>query len=387
MSALAVTHVVMLGLLLALAVQAVLNHRAWPRLGRCHGPSATPSIAVLIPARNEAGRIAVCLEKWATQRYPHHEVIVLDDASTDATRTEALRAGRRYGHVRVIAGDPLPGAGWRGKTWACHGLRRATTAEILVFADADVEPGPDTLTHTAAAFGALGADLVSAVPAHRSPSSAVRAVVALQNWAPLVFIPFWARPWRRRPLLAAANGQFLAVRAAVYDASGGFGAVGTFLHEDVALARHLAGHGYEVRLLDGAEVLRCHPYRRFGELWRANVRNLYPVLFSRLLVVALAVAGLAGLYLAPLGLLVVGFAGGARASWIWTLLPMAELALGLLPRVLSDRRAGYAPWLASTHPLAVAALLAMSLESARLFCTGRDLEWRGRRYSVTDRAA
>ncbi len=387
MSALAVVHLVVLGLLLGLGIQALLNYRAWPRLGRFHLPSAAPSMAVLIPARNEAGHIAASLTAWATQRYPCHEVIVLDDASTDTTRAEAVRTARRYGHVRIVEGDPLPAAGWRGKTWACHGLRAATTAEILVFADADVEPDPDTLTHTAAAFAELAADLVSAVPAHTSPSLAVRAVVALQNWAPLVFIPFWAQRVRRHPLLAAANGQFLALRAAVYDASGGFAAVGAALHEDVALARHLARHGYEVRLLDGAEALSCHPYRRFGELWRANVRNLYPVLFSRLLVLALAVTGLAGLYLAPVGLLLVGLTGGARASWLWTLLPLAELALGLLPRVLSDRRAGYAPMLALAHPVAVAVLLAMSVESARRFRTGRGLEWRGRRYSVTDRAA
>ncbi len=43
------------------------------------------SISVLIPAYNEADRIATTLESVFAQTYPPHEVIVVDDGSTDAT--------------------------------------------------------------------------------------------------------------------------------------------------------------------------------------------------------------------------------------------------------------------------------------------------------------
>ncbi|MBI2217065.1 MAG: hypothetical protein HYU51_07185 [Candidatus Rokubacteria bacterium] len=54
----------------------------------------------------------------------------------------------------------------------------------------------------------------------------------------------------------------------------------------------------------------------------------------------------------------------------------------LLPRVLTDRRAGYAGWLALLHPAALVATAAMALAAA---CPRAEVEWRGRRYAVSDR--
>ena len=42
-----------------------------------------PAISILVPARNEEGKIRRCLESLLNQDYPNFEVIVVDDRSTD----------------------------------------------------------------------------------------------------------------------------------------------------------------------------------------------------------------------------------------------------------------------------------------------------------------
>lgn len=379
-------HAIVLGLLALVLVHTVLNHRVLPRLARARLPTAFPPIAVLIPARDEAQRIASSVRRWARQTYPDYEVVVFDDDSLDDTAARATAAAAGARHVRVIRGRELP-LGWRGKPHACHRLRDAVQAEVLVFADADVLAAPETLARTAGALATLGVDALSALPAHESPSLAVRALVALQNWASLAIVPSWLPAARRSSLFVALNGQFLAIRASAYDASGGFAAVRSALAEDAALGRRLVASGHTVGLLDGAGLLICRPYARVHQAWSANVRNLGSVFFGSTPLLLVVAAALAALYLVPL--LVLGFAvaRGASGALLTASLAIAEIVLGVLSRAISDRRAGYPHWLALLHPLAIGALVAMCLEAAARAQGKRSVEWRGRRYDLGDRAA
>jgi 4,4'-diaponeurosporenoate glycosyltransferase len=104
-----------------------------------------PRISVIIPARNEAERIGPLLTSLLEQHQPVHEVIVVDDGSTDDTAEIAHSLG-----ATVIAGKPLP-EGWTGKPWACwQGAHRAT-GNLLVFLDADTWLTPDGLNRLVAA--------------------------------------------------------------------------------------------------------------------------------------------------------------------------------------------------------------------------------------------
>lgn len=76
-----------------------------------------PRAALLVPVRNEIGRLASTLPAMLTAGF--HEVLFLDDESTDGTAqwlTTALNElVDRSGPVTVVAGRPRP-AGWVGKT-------------------------------------------------------------------------------------------------------------------------------------------------------------------------------------------------------------------------------------------------------------------------------
>jgi len=92
-----------------------------------------PSYTVVIPARNAERTLPRVLQALSAQEPAPLEVIVADDASTDATREVAERGGARVVETdgRRFAGGAR-NAGWD----EAHG-------EVVVFLDADVVPSAD----------------------------------------------------------------------------------------------------------------------------------------------------------------------------------------------------------------------------------------------------
>lgn len=92
-------------------------------------PPSKPSVAVAIPAYNEAGGIAGFLKEIDQALAPHVsslQLIVIDDASTDET-SEALEAARGAldGSLEVLRNDANLGHG----ASVLHGYRRALATE------------------------------------------------------------------------------------------------------------------------------------------------------------------------------------------------------------------------------------------------------------------
>jgi len=364
--------------LAALALQAIVNTRWLTRLDAM--PARAGAAAILVPARNESRRIAAAVRGWLAQRGPRVTLSVYDDDSTDDTAAIARGAMAGDARARVLAGGPLPD-GWRGKPHACHRLRAATEAEILIFADADVVPAPSALSHILGAMAVTGADALSVLPRHDHPRVLMRALAGLQGWAALTLIPWWLGP-RRGPGRGVLNGQLVAIRARVYDAVGGFGAVRESLAEDAALGRRLAARGHRLAVLDAAGLLRCVPYDNPAELWEANVRNLAAVLYGSALLTVGGALALVLLHVGPLILVAAALVQGGPLAW-----PLGALALALLPRRLADRRAGHHLGVTLLHPVAAAGLAAMMLASWWRVRRRRTVEWSGRRYRASDRAA
>jgi GT2 family glycosyltransferase len=99
-------------------------------------------ISVVIPTRNGARTLAACLESLRAASFPPAEIIVVDDASTDATGDIA----RRF-DCRVLRADENIGAA-RAKNRGAA----AATGDILFFTDDDILVSRDALARLAENF-------------------------------------------------------------------------------------------------------------------------------------------------------------------------------------------------------------------------------------------
>lgn len=247
----------------ALAVGLAV-HTWWNlRQLRTPDPGATKvdeDVTVLVPARNEAEHVHDTVTSLLEQDgIPQLQVIVLDDASTDATAAELDRITDT--RLRVIHADdaPLP-TGWLGKPWACHRLSELADGSVIVFADADVHFEPWALRAAINELRVSGLALIAPYPRQQAVTWFERLVQPLVTWSWVATMPLrWAET-SLRPSLSAANGQFLVFDARAYRAIGGHQAVAGDVIEDVALMRALKRAGFHTATVDGSHLAHCRMY-------------------------------------------------------------------------------------------------------------------------------
>ncbi|MDT4985929.1 MAG: hypothetical protein QOI74_23 [Micromonosporaceae bacterium] len=338
------------------------------------GATRGPTVAVLLPVRDEAVRVGACLRGLLGQRdVADLEIIVLDDGSTDGTADVIRAALTGTGdtiRVRLITGDPLP-PGWLGKPHACAQLAASTTADVLVFVDADVVLAP----HAVAAGVALldGVTEPDATNQHNkiallSPYPRIVGqdlVQPLLQWSWLTFLPLRAMERSPRESLAAAGGQFLVVRAGAYAAAGGHGAVRDRVLEDLALARAVKRTGGRIALADGSRLATCRMYPSWRELTDGYAKSLWAS-FGSPAGAAVVVAVLQVLYVVPFVAMLTGSVAG-----------LVGYALAVTGRMLSARATG-GRWIAAfAHPVSIVIFGALVILSFARRRRG-DLRWKGR---------
>ncbi|MBK6763653.1 MAG: glycosyltransferase [Micrococcales bacterium] len=337
---------------------SLVNLRHLRRPGQAPLPGR---ISVLVPARDEAGRIGPTLRSLQALEGVH-EILVLDDDSSDATADVVAAAG-----LDVIHGDGGPPRGWLGKPWACQRLAQASHGDILVFLDADVQLRPDAAR---AAAGLLAdVDLVCPYP-HQQVNSPLQVLVQpLLQWSWLSFLPLRLAERSSHPLLSAGNGQFLVVRRDAYFAAGGHAAVRDQVLEDLALVRRFKATGHTVAMADGTDLADCRMYADDRELIEGYTKSLHDA-FGPATVVLLA-----ALYVAPP---VVALLTRDRLTrW----LGLAGYGAAVMGRVAVARRMRQPVWACVLHPLSILALIGIRERSVQAHRRGT-ITWRGRSISA-----
>src|SRR6266567_8232148 len=107
--------------------------------------ATSPRVSIIVPARNEAAKIAAAMRTLMKSDYPNLEVIAVNDRSTDNTGAILDEvASESVGRLKVIHVETLP-PGWLGKTHAMYLAARQATGEWILFTDADVHHRTDSL--------------------------------------------------------------------------------------------------------------------------------------------------------------------------------------------------------------------------------------------------
>ncbi len=337
-------------------------------------PARWPSVAVVVPARDEAAMLPLTLPTLHDQDYPGPlRVVVSDDNSTDGTA--GIVAARWPGVALVHPGQPQPG--WTGKPWAlAAGVAEAGDADYLLLTDADIAHLPGSVRTLVAAAEAHGYALVSQMARLRTRTGWEKLVVPAFVFFFALLYPF---RWSNRPgtRTAAAAGGCVRVRRDALARAGGIAAIGGAVIDDVALGRAVKRSGGHTFLGFSGTVESVRPYPTLSALWRMVARSAYTQLGHSPVALCGTVLGLALAFWAP----VVAAAWGALSG------DPATAGVGVAGWLLM---AGlYAPMLRYYRLPVVAALalpftatlyLAMTVASAAGYYRGRGASWKGRSY-------
>lgn len=369
-------------LLCLFLAQVVRNLRDYAPLAPAAPPHPEERCVVLVPARNEAGNIADCLQGLLAQEWGEFTLLVLDDGSDDGTDRIVEEIARRDKRVSLLRGEPIA-PGWAGKVWACRQLGEAALAvgaDWLLFLDADTRAQPPLIGAALAYAQTTRADMVSTFPYQVVGSFWERVVLPNLMFLITTFLPVrmvWESPL---PQIVAACGQFELFSADAYRAVGWHGAIPHSFHDGLQLARRVKAAGRTVRLCDGAALISCRMYEGGRAVWNGFTRNAYEGLGGPAALVIMTLLHLL-LFLLPFGFLAYALliAGMGRRPPFWTAWVVLQVGLILLIRLLQARRFSRLDAVL-LHPLSIAALIAIQWASWWKSIHKAKTAWKGRIY-------
>ncbi len=337
-----------------------------------------PKLSIVVPARDEERSIERCVRSLLALEWLDLEVIVVDDRSTDRTAEIVESIARTDARLRFVRGADLPD-GWVGKPWALVQGAAVATGTWLLFTDADSEH--EVRGAASALWFVLGmrVDALSIATRQELGSFWERAMLP----SILGIILFVSGTLGEindpsKPKKALANGQYILVSRAAYDALGGHTALRSEIVEDVEFARMVKADGrFRMLLAGGDAIASVRMYRSFGEIWSGFTKNVYVGANGNLFALAAGIAFTSAISFVPPVLALRAFATGRRALGVEavaiTLAIVSTASWGM-------RRAAFPRRLALLQPIGTAIFGAIIVNSTLRVLSGRGVEWRGRQY-------
>lgn len=307
------------------------------------------SVAVIVPARDEAAVIGQSIASLLAQDFPGHlEIFLVDDHSTDDT---AAAAGS-HPRLTVIVAPPLE-PGWTGKLWALsQGVAAASQKQFdfYLFTDADIVHSPSNVRELVARANSGPFDLASLMVELSQETLAERALIP-------AFVFFFFLLYPPGPDSRGAAGGCLLIRPHALQRAGGLSRIRGELIDDCSLAREVrrtAGCSGRIWLGPTRETRSIRRYETFGEIGRMISRSAFTQLrYSWLLLLGMLV-GMTLLFFTPL-----------------VLIPMAMFSRTL-------RYYGRSLWWTLALPAIALFYMGATIHSAVRHAQGRGGEWKGR---------
>ena len=339
-------------------------------------PKSWPKLSVIVPACNEADKIAPAVRTLLAEDYPDLEIVLIDDRSTDDTGRIVDELAAEDRRVRAIHITELP-EGWLGKVHALHTGLAASDGPFVLLTDADVHFRGGALRKAIAWCLDRKLDHLAAFPDIWPGTPLTDSVVNafLRTLLTLITPPWRAGDPRSKGFLGV--GAFNLVRREAFEATAGFEWLRLEVADDMGVAMMMKHSGARAGVVAAFGCVGLQWYRTLGQACRGAEKGYATTgcrLVPMVLVALIALALEASPVLAPLAAALGGWgpagwacAAAVPAAFLAACVPLARWArVRVLPAVLT--------------PLAAPISAAITLWSAVIGARRGGITWRGTLY-------
>jgi glycosyltransferase involved in cell wall biosynthesis len=338
-------------------------------------PEGNPRVSIIVPARNEEKEIAQALTQLLALEYDNYEVIAVNDRSTDRTGEIMEEIQKKSPRLKVIHHEVLP-PGWLGKTHAMWTATNASTADWLLFTDADVLFKPDSLRRALAYAEAEKADHLVLFPQMIMKTPGEYMMIAFFQ---TMFV-FGHRPWKVADPKTKDHmgvGAFNLIRRTTYESIGTYEALRMEVLDDMKLGKVVKNSGFAQRNVFGKDLISIRWANGAMGVVNNLTKNFFAVLSFSWPRTLISAFGLVFLNLMPfLGVWLAH--GWARLPYAIALASMFSIYVGM------SMRSGVPAYYFLLHPVSTALFTYTLFRSMFLTLWHDGIVWRGTKYPLEE---
>lgn len=265
------------------------NTFAQPEAAESGARISPATLAIVIPAYNEADNIRACVQaalqacppsfkaESARDQAPAVQIWVVDDQSSDRTLAiaQALQQELDDPRLQVLLAPPRPaGETWVGKNWACTQAVERCGGEFILFIDADVRLKPGAIATALAQVQRENIDLLTLGPEIQCGCFSEWLVQPLiMGMFMCGFPPHQVNDPNQETSFAV--GPFMLFRRSAYEAIGGHRGVAAEVVEDVQLSRRIKRAGLRIYYALAPDLASVRMYQTGAQLWEGWTKNWY----------------------------------------------------------------------------------------------------------------
>ena len=334
-----------------------------------------PRISMLFAARDEEEKLPAALATLMEIDYPNLEIIAVDDRSNDSTGRILDEFAVDHARLRVVHVVELP-SGWLGKPHALQKAYEASTGDWLLFTDADVRFKTDALRRA-----------VALAKARRLDHLTLMGDVEMIGFWETVLITFFGMafnfasdPYRVANPNSRAYigvGAFQLLKRAAHEGSGTHRRLAMEVVDDMKLGKIVKQAGFRSGVGVAQDFVAVRWHAGLGNLVRGVTKNFFAAVGYSVPIVALAVAGVLLMNLAPIFGVLFGH------GWIRVFATIA-LLMALCFHTGVDIGMRVSPLYAFTHPLGALLLTYMLLRSTIVTLKQGGIVWRDTFYPLEE---
>jgi hopene-associated glycosyltransferase HpnB len=346
---------------------------------------SSPTVCIVVPARNEAEVIEASLTSLLEQDYlGNFWVVLVDDHSSDRTQEIAQATANKLNKaekLKIISSKPLA-VGWKGKLWAMHqGIEYAklqSSPDYWLLTDADIQHDLSNLSQLVTKAETDNLDLVSLMVLLRCQSFWEKLLIPAFVFFFQKLYPF---AWVNNPQksLAAAAGGCILISNQALEAIGGLATIKAALIDDCSLAKAVKFQGKNIWLGLTTKTISLRAYNDLKTIWDTITRTAFTQLNYNWLLLLGTVMGMSIVYLvAPIGLglgiITINWLLVGTSALTWLLMTIAYLPTVRLYNLSFI-------WTLSLPAIAFLYTL-MTIDSAIKYYQGKGGAWKGRTYNL-----